>query len=150
MKYRLICILIVWCVLSGFTWASDPNYPDIDVSRFVRNYDADTITVDIDGWPEIIGKNISIRVNGIDTPEIRGGTEYSKALAKRAKQFVQCTMENANIIILKNPQRGKYFRIVADVEIDGVNLGKLLIKLGYAKPYDGTTAKPDWSKPDVE
>ena len=40
--------------------------------RYVRNYDGDTITFDIDGLHSIVGKNISVRVLGIDTPEIRG------------------------------------------------------------------------------
>jgi endonuclease YncB( thermonuclease family) len=40
-------------------------------------------------------------------------------------------------------QRGKYFRIVADVFVDGSNLGQELIERGLAKPYDGGT-KPKW------
>lgn len=34
-------------------------------------------------------------------------------------------------------KRGKYFRIVAEVRVDGQNLGQLLIEKGLAKPYDG-------------
>ena len=38
---------------------------------------------------------------------------------------------------LKNMKRGKYFRIIADVEVDGVDLGSLLIEEGLARPYSG-------------
>ena len=34
-------------------------------------------------------------------------------------------------------QRGKYFRILADVYIDGKNLADDLIKAGHARSYDG-------------
>jgi endonuclease YncB( thermonuclease family) len=40
-------------------------------------------------------------------------------------------------------QRGKYFRIVADVYVDGSDLGQELIEKGLAKPYHGEK-KPKW------
>jgi endonuclease YncB( thermonuclease family) len=46
-------------------------------------------------------------------------------------------------IILKNMRRGKYFRIVADVIIDDVNLGDELLSQGLAQRYDGGK-KPKW------
>jgi endonuclease YncB( thermonuclease family) len=46
-------------------------------------------------------------------------------------------------IVLKNIKRGKYFRLIADVYIDGVSLGEQLIKHGHAVEYSGK-AKPDW------
>lgn len=42
-------------------------------------------------------------------------------------------------------QRGKYFRIIADVEVDGVDLGKSLIKNRHAVEYRGSVKK-DWCK----
>jgi len=42
-------------------------------------------------------------------------------------------------------QREKYFRIVADVDIDGQDLGQMLIHEGLAQPYDGGK-KPKWGK----
>lgn len=43
-----------------------------------------------------------------------------------------------------NPKLGKYAgRIVADVNVGGVDVAKYLIGKGYAKPYDGGT-KPKW------
>ena len=34
--------------------------------------------------------------------------------------------------------------------IDGCDLGKLLVKLGYARAYDGKTKRPDWTEPITE
>jgi len=148
-KYNLwwyILFTLIICAICKYSiGAAEPLYPDIVVSKYIRNYDADTITVNIDDWPAIIGQKISIRVNGIDTPEMSGGNDYSKQLARQAQKFVEALMKSSKVIILKHPQRGKYFRIVADVEIDGKDLGKMLICCGYAKSYDGKSKRPDWS-----
>ncbi len=40
-------------------------------------------------------------------------------------------------------QRGKYFRIVADVYVDGNSLADELLQAELAKPYDGGK-KPKW------
>ena len=42
--------------------------------EYVRNYDGDTITVNIPNTPPIIGIKMPIRISGIDTPEIKGKT----------------------------------------------------------------------------
>ena len=50
---------------------------------------------------------------------------------------------HADKIKLKNMRRGKYFRIVADVYVDGVNLAKELNRVGLGKEYGGGT-RPTW------
>jgi micrococcal nuclease len=49
----------------------------------------------------------------------------------------------AKNITLKNIKLGKYFRLIADVYIDGVSLGELLIKYKHAEVYQGK-AKKTW------
>jgi endonuclease YncB( thermonuclease family) len=49
-------------------------------------------------------------------------------------------------IELKNMQRGKYFRIVADVHVDDKNLADMLIENNLAVRYDGGTKIKDWCK----
>ena len=103
------------------------------VSKVISVYDGDTFRVNIDNLPPILGQNIAIRVNGIDTPEIRGKCQSEKDLAIKARDFVRSQLFNAKVIELANIQRGKYFRIVADVIIDEQRLTDLLLdkKLGY-------------------
>jgi len=67
----------------------------------------------------IIGEKISIRINGIDTPEIRGKCEKEKYDAQQTKEMVADILKDAERIDLKNIERGKYFRIVADVFVEG-------------------------------
>ena len=96
--------------------------------KYIRNYDGDTITVDIPWVHEFLGKAIPIRVRGIDAEEIKTKSEKSK----QAKQFVQEWLEVAKQIDLINVERGKYFRIVADVIVDGMSLAEELVRLGLA------------------
>ena len=51
---------------------------------------------------------------------------------------------DAERVDLKNIERGKYFRIVADVIVDGESLADILIETGLAVPYDGGTKGKDW------
>lgn len=129
--------------------ASSKHFGNATASELVSVYDGDTFRVNVDGWPEIIGQNMSIRVNGIDTPERRDKRENIKQLAQAAKEVVVTLLREAESIELRNMQRGKYFRIVADVYVDGNSLADILIKKGLAKPYDGGT-KPEWTQADFE
>ena len=131
------------CLLLGFLLSpvmtvgqdSDSSYGTVSVSRIIRVIDGDTFVVDIDQFPDLIGKNISIRVNGIDTPELRGKCDNEKSLAVKAKERVETLLKTSDTIMLENLSRGSFFRIVADVMIDGVSLGELLLKENLAAIY---------------
>lgn len=113
--------------------------------KFVKNYDADTLTVDIPELHPLVGKNMKIRVSGVDTPELRTKNKCEKEKARFAKKLVHNILKNAKKIHLLNVKRGKYFRIVADVEADGRPLGDYLMKNGLGYPYQGgTKQKIDW------
>ena len=78
---------------------------------------------------------------GVDTPEIRGKTFGERALAKVARDYVRDLLNNSEMIMLKDVRRGKYFRIVAEVYIDGESLGKKLLDEKLAVEYYGGTKK---------
>jgi len=48
----------------------------------------------------------------------------------------------AHAIELRNIERGKYFRLVADVYLDGVLLSNELTAAGLARNYDGGRRSP--------
>ena len=121
------------------------TYGNVTVSRVVSVYDGDTIMVDIDEYPPILGQNISVRIFGIDTPEIKSKNPKETERAKQVKDYVQDLLKNAKVVELRNIQKDKYFRILAEVYVDGQSIADLLIKKGYAVPYDGGT-KQDWGK----
>ena len=137
-------ILFIILILS--TSAFSQNLDDGDsyiVSRIISVYDGDTFRVDIDALPEIVGKNIAIRILGIDTPEIQGKCEQEKLLAIKARDLARDYLNNAKSIHLKNLSRGKYFRLLADVFVDDFNLADASLEKGLAVKYSGKK-KSSW------
>ena len=53
-------------------------------------------------------------------------------------------MERKSLIALRNMERGKYFRIAADVIFDGESLGDILVETGMAIRYDGGKKMKNW------
>ena len=117
---------------------------EITPEQVVEVYDGDTFKIDLPGLHPLFGDKLSIRVKGIDTPELRGTTEEVKALAFQARELTENTLKAAERIELRNPERGKYFRIVAEVWVDGKALASMLKDKGLAKDYDGEGERPEW------
>ena len=142
MSVSMLMLAMMMFVASVCT-AADEIYGNAVVERVVSVYDGDTFKADIQCWPAIIGKSISIRIYGIDTPEIRGTRGQLKELAIEARETAKSKLLLADVIELRNMRRGKYFRIIAEVYVDGNRLADLLIESGLAKAYYGGT-RPKW------
>jgi len=135
--FKVILILF----LSFSVFAEQKTYGSLRIKEIVRVYDGDTFYVNLVGVQDIFGENIGIRIRGIDAPEVRGGT--CKDLAYTVRNYVFKRLEEAKRVEIRNVSRGKYFRIIADVYVDGTNIADELIRIGYARPYDGGT-KTGW------
>ena len=107
-------------------------------------YDGDTFKINLPQQVPIFGDKLSIRLAGVDTPEMKGTSDEVKALAKQARELTEKALQNADQIELRNPQRGKYFRIVSEVWIDGESLANMLKEKDLAKDYDGEGPRPEW------
>jgi len=125
---------------------------DLEV-KYLRNYDGDTFYVEIPDLKRydrrkklaIFWEDISVRIAGIDTPEIRGSKcAKEKKLALKAKKELNNALQSARHIKLKNVQKGKYFRLLADVLVDGESVSKILMKKKLAIAYDGGTKTNPW------
>ena len=114
---------------------------DFNCVQYVKNHDGDTITFNIKGVPDLIGKAITVRVYGIDTPEVNTKNKCEKERGKEAQFVVQKMMLNSKRIDLVNVQRDKYFRILAEVKVDGVFLKDVMIQKHLAYPYFGDTKR---------
>ena len=118
--------------------------------RVIKVYDADTITIasklPFDNSPMY---RLSVRLNGIDTPEIKGKgvSDEEKEAAKNARDFVSNLILN-KFVRLENIENEKYGRILADVYVGDIHINKLLLEEKYAVKYDGgTKIKPiSWLK----
>ena len=123
---------------------NDENLFILSPHQVVDVYDGDTFKIDLPSVHPLFGDNLSIRLFGVDTPEMRGTTDEVKALAMQAQQATEKALKGASKIELRNPQRGKYFRIVSEVWVDGESLADILKAKGLAKDYDGEGTRPEW------
>lgn len=118
----------------------------IEKGIVIKVYDGDTITI-ASKLPYETSPlyRFSVRLNGIDCPEIKSKDENEKECAKIAKKEMNDLIMN-KMVILKNVQTEKYGRILADVYIGDLHLNQYLIEKRLAVTYDGgTKMKPtDW------
>ena len=145
-RFKRYFLVILFLSMQLFSYSlTEKTYPDMKIKRVVRVYDGDTVYVDLYSNDSIIGDYIGIRIDGIDTPEIRGTKGNVKILAIKAKYYVEIKCKNAKEIWIRNCHRDKYFRIRADLYIDGKSIAEELIQLGYAKPYHGESKHSIWN-----
>jgi len=108
-----------------------------------RVVDGDTIKVVLVGdMPELFREE-SIRLRHCDTPEKNDSRPDVAALAVQATDYTARRIAPGQHITLREVGFDKYGgRLLADVEVDGVNLCRALIDSGLAHPYEG--GKKDW------
>ena len=121
-----------------------PFVPPITVGKVIKVYDGDTITM-ISKLPHTEGPiyRFSVRMNGIDSPEIKGKTANEKELAKKSRDALS-NIIMGKIVTLKNVSTEKYGRILADVYLGEICINEWMISNNYAVKYDGgTKERPD-------
>mgnify|MGYP000203381282 CR=1 FL=1 len=143
MKYSLL-ILLFFSHVAFAASLKNKVYGTLLISEITSIYDGDTFRANIESLHPLIGERMSIRVSGVDTPEIKGKCQKEKELARKAKQITVNFLRTSKIIELRNVKRGKYFRIVADVFGDNISLTETLINSGYAVPYYGNKKTKNW------
>ena len=136
-------LILIYLICTTALFAEEKTYGNAKITEVRSIYDGDTFRCTIKSYPKIIGDDIGVRVAGIDCPEMTDKRPEVKALAQQAKQYTGTRLREGKVIWLKNMRRDKYFRILADVSIDGKYLASELIEKGLAKPYDGGT-KETW------
>jgi len=120
-------------------------YGSMELSRdqIVDVYDGDTITISIDKWPGVFGAKLGVRINGMDTPErhSRCLDPSAKAIEERdamtARTRLIALLDSGEPIQLRNLDRDKYFRLLADVWVGERNVAAVLISEGLAVNYHG-------------
>jgi endonuclease YncB( thermonuclease family) len=142
----MLCLIAVGLLILYLSPASAQAKTSFEFNEVVYHtcYDGDTCMVSLPGIQPFFGDHILIRLEGIDTPEIKGVCERENQLAREARNFLRGVMEQASTIRLINAHRDKYFRIDAMILADGVDVSELMINKGYAVRYDGGTKKNNW------
>ena len=117
--------------------------PPITEGEVISVYDGDTITIvsklPYDASPLY---RFSVRLAGVDCPEIKGKTENERELAQEAKCALQKLILN-KVVALKNLKTEKYGRVLADVYLGDLHVNQWLLDNKYAVQYSGGK-KTDW------
>ena len=109
------------------------------------NYDGDSFDLTLDlGFSLTTHKKV--RILGVDTPELRGGTDDSKAAGRlarlRASEWVDDAMSRGNAYFSSQGYAGKFGRPLGDiVDEDGSSLVEFLLSQRLAVPYEAGQAK---------
>ncbi len=127
-------VVVVLLMLSLSAFAEPMKFTGL------RAYDGDTIKtplIALKGLPKL-----SIRVAGIDTPEIRGKCDYEKQLAIKSRDRLNVLLEGE--VTVTPLQWDKYGgRFVATVfDKDGRNVADVLIAEGLGRAYQGEKKLP--------
>ena len=133
----MLFILFIFCACSS---------NNLKKVKLISVYDGDTFKVNLPCKEKLFCQNISVRVRGINTPELNSKNIKEKQNALKAKQFTQEVLLGGKII-LKNCTRDKYFRLLCNVfikkEKEEINLAKRLLLSGLAVKYDEKTKKTE-------
>lgn len=127
-----------WCL---------PTQADTATDAVVTGaYDGDTLYVEAQIWPSLTWAG-SVRVLGVDTPEIRGQCETEKTLAKAARDYVRDLLTDTTVR-LTEVESDKYGgRVLARVHFrEGdawVDLADRLVEVGVGRAYEGG-ARKEW------
>ncbi|MBI2613319.1 MAG: thermonuclease family protein [Candidatus Levybacteria bacterium] len=116
------------------TPATDSKTEGVLVTKVI---DGDTIQVDI------YGKNETLRLIGIDTPETVDPRKPVQCFGKEASAKAKSLLSNKSVRLEADPTQGerdKYQRLLRYVFLeDGTNFNKLMISEGYAHEYTYNT-----------
>jgi micrococcal nuclease len=103
-------------------------------------HDGDTITVNVDlGFDQSFNK-MHLRLLGLNAPEL------STPAGKLSQTYLAALLSTAgNVLTIRTvkDKQEKYGRYLATLILpDGTDVNQRLIDAGYAKPWDGTGARP--------
>jgi len=108
-----------------------PFLPPIQSGKVVKVYDGDTITVGAILYE--VAYRFSVRLNGIDTPELKGPHQEKAMLAR--DELSKLVMNQ--IVHLKNVGTEKYGRLLADVYFGDIHVNQWMKDKGHAVEYHG-------------
>eukprot|EP00397_Hematodinium_sp_SG-2012_P060363 GEMP01078521.1.p1 GENE.GEMP01078521.1~~GEMP01078521.1.p1 ORF type:complete len:174 (+),score=36.55 GEMP01078521.1:72-524(+) len=115
--------------------------PQVRRGKVVDVYDGDTVTIAALPFPcKCMGTPslFKVRLDGIDSPEMRGGTKTAKEKAAAVKSRDALKEQiMGKIIKLECVSFDKYGRLLATILYNDVNMNAWMIENGYAVEYDG-------------
>lgn len=114
------------------------------VAHFMGCYDGDNCRFITQECDCVFDNRMTVRLRGIDTPEIKGKCAWEKAAAKKARDRLRGILKSAMVIVMTDVALDKYRRVLAHVIADGVDVSAVLITEGLGREYYGRTKRKGW------
>lgn len=128
-------------MIHAFVLAAVTSFSGVKVQSV---YDGDTFTVTLPGVPAVFGESIGIRIEGMDTAELKDKRACAKRAAGEAQETLRLLLNSSEHVDLIDCQRDKFFRLRCAVRTDsGLDVSAFMITSGFAVPYSGAT-RPAW------
>jgi hypothetical protein len=120
------------------TWENTIGFvPPVSRGKVIKVYDGDTITIASKlPFNDSVIYRFSVRLIGIDCPEIKGSTDIEKKLAILSRDALH-KLIFGKIVRLEDVGTEKYGRLLANVYLDDINVSDWMIQSGYAVKYNG-------------
>ena len=133
-------ILLSFLISASVGWSAE--YGPYTLTAPIAT-DGDTIRGDVNIWPDL-SVDASIRVAGVDTPELKSSFPCERALAVTAKKFTDTwILENYPLTISRIKQDKFSGRFNASVTgSTGDSLAGALIAAVVGRPYAGGARQP--------
>ena len=105
------------------------------------NYDGDSFDLTMDLGFDIVTHK-KCRINGVDTPELRGGTDLEKAAGRLARDEARAwcmqAMGKDKIYFVSEGYKGKFGRPLGDIQdAEGNSMRQYLLDKHLGVPYEG-------------
>ncbi len=142
--FKLLAVLSL--SVCSIAFAADKVESKLYDWKVEKVLDGDTVKFQVGFLPTEIKPFLSVRVNGVDTPEKKPRNKCDKEdlLAQKASKFTKDAVAGAKSIKVTIDGWDKYGgRILGDVILDGKSLSAMLIQSGNAREYHGE-AKQSW------
>ncbi len=108
------------------------SFQSVTVTRVL---DGDTIKIELPELPDIFSR-MSVRLKGIDSPEIHAKRPCERRDAVLAREAVEALTTNKRVE-LNFCVSDKYYRLLCFVRVGPIDLSGYLLDKGLAAPYSG-------------
>ena len=126
----------LWTITMEAPRPPKPRY-EYRVATVDRVVDGDTVDLTVDLGFEIFHR-CRVRLAGVNCPETRTRDLEEKKRGLAAKRFATNFLKHrGRITLVSKEYRGKFGRVLGEIEADGESLNASLVETGHAVEYHG-------------
>ena len=139
-KYLVLACRIIAFTITLFSSTSSSavdTLPGPFSANVLRVIQGDTLYVEAQPWETMPVTETKVRIAGVYTPDSRGRCQNERNLARRARRLVEDALWDGEVKLFDVRHATYASRVVARVEVDGVDLARALIEGGLGRPVTG-------------